>query len=98
MILQLNSDRRIYGAERAWELQRLGVSKGKPEWRSLKWFPTLSAAVREAAAAEIRTAPVEGVVEALEAIRSILLRYENLIDDASREIANRAGRKLRADS
>ncbi len=96
MIIKLNSNRRIVGTARAWELQRLGVSKGKSEWRPFRWFYTLAAAVHEAAAAEIRTSPVEDLVEALDAVRSITERYENSIDDASREMASRAERKLLA--
>ena len=96
MIIHLRSDRRIVGTDRAWELQRVRVSKGKTEWRPFKYFHSLSAAVQEAAACEIRTAPANGLVEALDAVRRISERYGNLIDDASRAIADRAHGKLQA--
>jgi len=95
VIINLSSDSRIFGGERAWELQRLRISKSKSEWRAYKWFHSLSAAVQEAASHETRTDPAEGLVEALDAVRRVTERYDALIDDASREIANRAQRKLR---
>ena len=96
VIINLSSDTRIFGGERAWELQRFRISKGKSEWRSYKWFHSLSAAVREAASHEIRTDPAEGLNEALDAVCRVTERYDNLVDQASRQIAERAERKLRA--
>ncbi len=95
MILQLNSNRRIVGTDRAWELQRIRVSRGRSEWRPYKYFHSLGAAVQEAASSEIRTSAANGLVEALDAVRRVTERYDNLIDNAAREIANRGQRKLR---
>ena len=97
-IIQLDLKHRIIGGERAWELQRPRLSKGKSEWRSYKWFPTLSSAVREAAHAEIRTDPAEGLAEALTAVDRVVRRYENAFDSAVHELGHRAEQKLRASS
>jgi hypothetical protein len=90
MILHLDAEHRILGAERAWELQSPHKSRGKLEWRSYKWFHSLGDAVREAARAEIRTAPVEGITEALKVVDAVIAKYTALLDGASDELASRA--------
>lgn len=87
MILQLDERHRLFGGERAWELQSLKVVKGRSEWRSYKWFPTLDSALREAARAEIRTEPVQGLVEAIGAADRVIAKYSAIIDGAADEIA-----------
>jgi len=86
LIIQLSPACRIYGGERSWELQRLKVSSAKSEWRSYRWFPTLDIALRYAAHAEIRTAPVVGLRDALRTVDAVVERYRKLIDDALRTV------------
>jgi hypothetical protein len=90
MIIQLSPVRRIFGGERAWELQRLKVSAARAEWRPYRWFPTLDMALRDAAHEEIRTAPVVGLRNALEAVSAVVARYSKLIDDALDSISDAA--------
>jgi hypothetical protein len=96
MIIQLTPDRRIFGGERAWELQHLKISQARSEWRPYKWFPTLDMALREAAHAEIRTAPVEGLRAALATVNSVVARYKRLVDDALGELDSSSERDAAA--
>lgn len=92
MILQLDSEHRILGTAMCWELQSPRMSKGKREWRPYKYFPTLGDALREAAHAEIRTAPVEGIAEGLKTVDAVIRKYSEIIDGAADQIAEQARR------
>ena len=96
MIIPLSDDRRIVGTEQCWELQRRKLVKGVERWRAFKYFRELGSAVQEAAHAEIRSDPAASLSEALETIDRVVRRYEDLLDYALGEVADRAETKLRA--
>ncbi len=96
VIIQLDANHRIKGGDRAWQLERLRVVKGKENWRAFKWFTSLPRTVQEAAHAEIRTDPAEGLSEALEAVHRVVQKYERAIDDAIAEMGERYEAKTRA--
>ena len=79
MKIDLRDDLRVVGTEHAWELQRRTVVKGQERWRPFKWFKTFGMAVPEAVHAEIRQHPAQALVEAIEAVDSIVQRYARLI-------------------
>ncbi len=79
MIVQLNPRTRIKGAERAWELQRTRSRKGELTWEPYRWFQSFGSALDEAVHREIRTHPVNGLSEAIEAVSGLVQRYEQLI-------------------
>ncbi len=79
MKIKISDDRRIVGAQYAWELQHRGTVKGEDRWRAYKWFRTFGRAVQEAVHAEIRQHPATTLVEAIKAVDSVVQRYANLI-------------------
>jgi hypothetical protein len=95
MIIQLDKNTRIVGTPMCWELQSPRKSRGRIEWRPYKYFPTLGEAVRRAADDEIRTAPAEGIAEALRAADAVLAKYTAIFDSAAVEMGKRAESKLR---
>lgn len=79
MIIQLDSESRIFGTGRAWELQRQRNYKGAKTWEAYKWFVSFRQALEEAVQREIRTHPACGLSEAIEAVSSVVQKYESLI-------------------
>ena len=79
MKVNLSDDHRIVGTKYAWELQRRRIVKGEACWRAYKWFCTFAMAMQEAVHAEIREHPAHDLVEAIEAVDSIVQRYAQLI-------------------
>ena len=79
MIIQIDSKTRIHGTKRAWELQRLRNDKGAKRWVAYKWFATFGSALQEAVHREIRVHPANGLSEAIEAVSSLVQKYEELI-------------------
>ncbi len=79
MRINLSDDLRIVGKKHAWELQRLRIVKGEGSWRAYKWFRTFAMAVQEAVHAEVRQHPATTVVDAINAVDTIVQRYANLI-------------------
>ena len=79
MIVQLDPRTRIVGTERAWELQHPRTRKGVEVWIPYKWFTSFGSALGEAVHHEIRIHPAQGLVEAIEAVFTIVQRYTELI-------------------
>ncbi len=79
MRINFSDDLRIVGTKDAWELQRRRTVKGQDRWRAFKWFHTFGRAVQEAVHAEIRQHPATTLVDAIEAVDTIVQRYANLI-------------------
>ncbi len=79
MKIKISDDRRIVGAQYAWELQRRRTVKGEDCWRAYKWFPSFALGVQEAVHSEIRQHPATTLVEAIKAVDSVVQRYANLI-------------------
>ena len=79
MIVQLDPRTRIAGTERAWELQHPHNRKGEVCWEPYKWFTSFGSALGEAVHHEIRIHPAQGLVEAIEAVSTIVQRYTELI-------------------
>ncbi len=79
MKIKISDDRRIVGAQYAWELQHRGTVKGEDRWRAYKWFHTFGRAVQEAVHAEIREHPAHDLIAAISAVDTIVQRYAQLI-------------------
>lgn len=86
MIIQLDSKTRIVGTERAWELQHPRTRKGIEVWVPYKWFTSFGSALEAAVHREIRMHPANGLSEAIEAVSSLVHRYEQLIPSKFRLI------------
>ena len=79
MEIKLSDDLRVSGTEHAWVLQRRRVVKGEERWESFKWYPTFGSAVSGALHRDIRLHPANTLVEAIQAVTSLIHRYTNLI-------------------
>ena len=53
--------------------------KGEERWESFKWYPTFGSAVSDALHRDIRLHPATTLVDAIEAVDTIVQRYANLI-------------------
>ncbi len=62
MIIQLDSNTRIVGTDRAWELQHPRTRKGVEVWVPCKWFNSFGSALEQAVHREIRMHPAKRVV------------------------------------
>ena len=74
-IIHARKNVRINGTERAWQVERAKVVKGRLRWEPTNWFSTLPAAIHFLAERDIRTAPIEGVAEAIEFAKSVAASY-----------------------
>ncbi len=83
MIIPLDDKTRIRGTDLAWQLESL---KNNGEWRPTKYFQTIDAALREAAQREIRTFPVTGITEAIDACNRVTQKYAKIFDDVGRRL------------
>ena len=79
MIIQLDSETRIKGTTRCWELQRKRNYNGGKRWEPYKWFSTFRQALDEAVHSEIRTHPACSLSDAIEAVSGLVQKYEKLI-------------------
>ena len=79
MIIELDPRTRIVGTEWAWELQKPRMRDGKQSWQSYKWFNSFGSALVEAVHSEIRLHPANCLSEAIEAVSSLVQRFEKLI-------------------
>ena len=79
MIIRLDSNTRIKGTERAWELQHPRNRNGEERWEPYKWFTSFGSALEEAVHREIRVHPAHGLSEAIEAVSGLVQKYEELI-------------------
>lgn len=91
MIIQIDSNIRIVGTERAWELQRTRERSGEQTWEPYKWFTTFRSALDEAVHREIRIHPANGLSEAIEAVSAIVRKYEELIPSRYRLARHKDG-------
>ena len=79
MIIPIDEETRIVGTSRAWEIQRHRNYKGGKRWEPHKWFSTFRQALGEAVHAEIRTNPATTIADALEAVRAISRKYNDIV-------------------
>ena len=79
MIIEIDSKTRIKGLDSCWALQRKRSRDGKTSWESYKWFASFGRALEEAVHRDIRTHPAASLSEAIEAVSSLVQRYEQLI-------------------
>ena len=86
MIIQLDPKTRIVGTERAWELQKPRMRNGERSWESYRWFDSFGSALEDAVHREIRLHPAANLSEAIEAVPSLVQRYENLIPSEYRSV------------
>ncbi len=78
MIIEIDPKTRIHGTDTCWQLERPYLDKGTVKWRPYKYCVARDA-VREAAHAEIRTNPATTIADALEAVRVISRKYNDLV-------------------
>lgn len=95
MIIELSDNRRIYGGERDWAVQRPMQRKGKTEWRSFRYYSSFAGAVESCVHEEIRLHPARTLAEAIEAVTTITHRYRTLIPDQYRLAADSTGIQVR---
>ena len=79
MVIELDPMTRIKGMDSCWALQRIRTRAGKATWQSYKWFPSFGRALEEAVQHDIRTHPAASLSEAIDAVASLVQRYEQLI-------------------
>lgn len=79
MIVLIDPDNRIKGTKRAWELQKRRAYEGGQTWESYRWFTSFGRALEDAVHREIRLHPATNLSEAIEAVSSLVQRYEQLI-------------------
>ena len=89
MIIQLDPKTRIVGTERAWELQKPRMRNGERSWESYGWFNSFGSALEDAAHREIRLHPATNLSEAIEAVSSLVQRYEKLIPSKYRLVCTK---------
>ena len=80
MIVQLDSNTRIKGTERAWELQRPRNRNGEEKWEPYKWFKSFGSVLEKAVHRETRLHPANGLSEALAACRAVTAKYARIFD------------------
>jgi len=79
MIIEIDSKTRIKGLDSCWALQKKRTRDGLNTWQSYKWFQSFGKALEEAVHRDIRTHPAASLSEAIEAVSSLVQRYEQLI-------------------
>ncbi len=79
MVIQLDSNTRIVGTERTWELQHPRNRQGVEVWVPYKWFNSFGSALGAAVHHEIRIHPANGLSEAINAVNGLVQKYEKLI-------------------
>ena len=79
MIIPLDDKTRIVGTKWAWELQKPHLRNGEQSWEPYRWFNSFGRAVEDAVHSEIRLHPAANLSEAIEAVSSLVQRYEKLI-------------------
>ncbi len=79
MIIRTDPNTRIKGLESCWALQKKRTRDGLNTWQSYKWFQSFGKALEEAVHRDIRTHPATSLSEAIEAVSSLVQRYEELI-------------------
>ena len=74
-IIHFTKNLRIHGTQRAWQLEHVKVIRGRLRWEPSRWFSTLPAAIHFLVERDIRTAPLEGLVEVIEHAKSVAEHY-----------------------
>jgi len=74
-IIHVTKNLRIHGTERAWQVERSKVSKGKFRWEPFLWFSSLQSAIRELTEREIRCSQCEGISEVIEHAKTVAEHY-----------------------
>lgn len=80
MIIDLDPKTRIRGTEHCWQLEFEKIIKGKSTWRPMTYHTSFGSALREAVRREIRTTPVQGLMEAIDAVNQLKTKYIQLFD------------------
>ena len=74
-IIHVTKDLRINGTQRAWQLEQAKAVQGHLRWEPTNWFSTLPAAIQFLVERNIRTAPLEGLVEVIEHAKRVAEHY-----------------------
>lgn len=90
MKIQLSENRRIFGGKYDWAVQSPVTRKGKREWRSLRYYSSFAGAVESCVHEEIRLHPATTLAEAIEAVDTLIHRYNQLIPEEYRALACRS--------
>lgn len=79
MIIPVTDNRRIYGGERDWAVQRPMKRKDGIEWQSFRYYSSFAGAMESCVHEEIRLHPAHTLTEAIEAVHKLIHKYEALI-------------------
>lgn len=79
MIIQLDPRTRIVGTKWAWELQKPHLRNDEQSWEPYRWFNSFGRALEDAVHSDIRLHPATNLSDAIEAVSSLVQRYEKLI-------------------
>lgn len=74
-IIQVTKDLRINGTPRAWQVEQAKILQGRLCWQPTNWFSTLPAAIHFVVERDIRSAPLEGLVEIIEHAKLVAEQY-----------------------
>ena len=94
MIIPIDSDTRIQGADMSWDVQKLHTpgekAKNKtPTWKTVAYCTTALSALEHAFQRELRVLPTNTLGEALEGSESVREKYKPLL-----KLAYEVGREL----
>ena len=71
MMIPINDLYRIKGDSLQWMIQGKRIRKGKDEWESRLFFPTLQGALKELGEKMVRESKVDTLVDALETVEKV---------------------------
>ena len=71
MMIPINDLYRIKGDSLQWMIQGKSIRKGKDEWESRLFFPTLQGALKELGEKMVREPKVDTLVDALETVEKV---------------------------
>ena len=83
MIIPIDDKQRIRSSENSWDLEVIQIPKDadKPTtWKKIKFYTSLSSALQEACAREIRLHEAHGLVEAFSAATALTEKYSKILD------------------
>lgn len=81
MVIQLTDNYRLAADRYEWRAERWSGA----HWTQVSHHPTPSSAIRSMADAEIRASDVASLEEALEEIRRVAARYDELADEIAEQ-------------
>ncbi|MCH9026681.1 MAG: hypothetical protein IIA05_06135 [Proteobacteria bacterium] len=86
MIIQLDPKTRIVGTKWVWELQKPRMRDREQSWQPYRWFNSFGNALEDGVHRDIRLHPANTLSNAIEAVSSLVQRYEQLISSSFRPV------------